>query len=434
MSLTIYKISSYVNWKSTDGIVSGGGGNTVFPPIDLSQYYTKIELQTAGLSVVNWDNITGYPYTFVDSVQEVADEINLVGDEATPGGNHYYGTNITGTKGWHPLVAGSLAPQNNILYWNAAENWYQPYPAKPTPSTTYNGSALYNWYAVRGVPVQTPTLALEITYDNAVNIPYATVADWNTFFDLPNFGHVFTSLVIDGALVKLYGGSQIIIKDRLFYQNFNIVKIDDKASCVIEIRETVFYDARYVLHYKFPAVTIIGKESFGNNGLYTAPVTIDMPFLETAGNSAFAVSTFYAIDFPRLKIANTGVFSSVTASYISLPLLESAGELAFSSVAVPTISLPNLITIGNTGFYFSQIPHIVLPQCTTLGDYCFYGCTLLTYLSIPKVTAIGATSGDDQMFHDIISNTISLIIPTALAADGDVAYLQANNTVTLTLT
>ena len=46
----------------------------------------------------------------------------------------------------------------------------------------------------------------------------ANVSDWNTYFDLPAFGTPFTSVSVTGDEVKLYGGSNIIIKEELFDQ------------------------------------------------------------------------------------------------------------------------------------------------------------------------------------------------------------------------
>ena len=59
MGTPIYKISEYVDWKST-GIYSGGYGasSVISPPTDLSNYYTIVQLQTSGQSEVHFDNIT----------------------------------------------------------------------------------------------------------------------------------------------------------------------------------------------------------------------------------------------------------------------------------------------------------------------------------------------------------------------------------------
>ena len=56
---------------------------------------------------------------------------------------------------------------------------------------------------------------------------------------------------------------------------------------------------------------------------------------------------------------------------------------------------------------------------------------------MPAWTNLGETVGDDSVFLSISTNTITLTIPAsrmtcnAGAPDGDIQYLQANNTVTV---
>ena len=156
MATTINKISEYVNWNNPSAIFSGGYGGGVGggTEVDLSNYYTKIDLQTPGLSQVNFANIvdayhndllglqggleysdsappdsddsSGVPdvihefyhlsaadYTrlinlsFIDSIVENSDfTVHLDGDVFNPGTNMYYGTDLTGVKGWHPSGTG----------------------------------------------------------------------------------------------------------------------------------------------------------------------------------------------------------------------------------------------------------------------------------------------------------------------------------------
>jgi hypothetical protein len=140
---TIYKISSYINRKSNSGTFlggsaassgsnGGGGGST-----DLSNYYTKSQLQTSGLSVVNWDNISGL--SFINSIDETAGVVQLVSDESAPANLNYYGTGITGVKGWHAfpfddssgnIIVEGVIPTDNILDWDTGNLWYAPYAAK----------------------------------------------------------------------------------------------------------------------------------------------------------------------------------------------------------------------------------------------------------------------------------------------------------------
>ena len=157
MAKTIYIITSYINRSSNSGTFFGGssanGGR-----VDLSNYYTKTELQTEGLSIVDFYNIknayhndllgleggslgdnssgessgaAGEYYhldeynwdrlmflNFSESLVEDANHIvTLVNDESSPGILKVYGTDVNGIKGWYDILEAS---SGNIVvdqYW-----------------------------------------------------------------------------------------------------------------------------------------------------------------------------------------------------------------------------------------------------------------------------------------------------------------------------
>ena len=114
-------------------------------------------------------------------------------------------------------------------------------------------------------------------------------------------------------------------------------------------------------------------------------------------------------------------------------------DSAFSSQSLlTTVSLPQVVTIDDECFNnCDNLAIINLPQLTTAGSGCFAGCSLTT-VTLPLCTNLGGGVFNDNVFWDIIGNTISLTIPAALMTcnagnpDGDIQYLQANNTVTIT--
>ena len=149
MAKTIYKTEYHVNRNGTGTIlISSGYGDGTGGTVDLSNYYTIPQLQTAGLSQVNFANITnayhnhllgleggetrsddssgtageyyhlsGYDYyrvilmNFTDSIVEESDNIvHLDGDVSNPGLSMYYGTNIAGIKGWYSSEAENTLP------------------------------------------------------------------------------------------------------------------------------------------------------------------------------------------------------------------------------------------------------------------------------------------------------------------------------------
>lgn len=78
-----------------------------------------------------------------------------------------------------------------------------------------------------------------------------------------------------------------------------------------------------------------------------------------------------------------------------------------------------------------------LPAATVIGSYCFNECFSLTSINLSSCTDLGGTVSDDGVFNFITGNTIALTISSALMTcdsgnpDGDIVYLQANNTVTI---
>jgi hypothetical protein len=100
---TIYKVSSYINWKQGGTVLVGGGsGNSIMDLNSLlANYYTKSELQTEGLAIIAWENIVGL--NFIDSIVEDSSGVHLDGDDDTPGNSKYYGTDDDGTKGFFDL-------------------------------------------------------------------------------------------------------------------------------------------------------------------------------------------------------------------------------------------------------------------------------------------------------------------------------------------
>jgi|694.fasta_scaffold02191_2 hypothetical protein len=173
----------------------------------------------------------------------------------------------------------------------------------------------------------------------------------------------------------------------------------------------------------------------------TSLTTINLPSLTTASNYCFSNCTsLTTIDLPQLTTAGDGCFEYCDSlTTIDLPQLTTAGYYCFNNCdSLTTIDLPQLTTAGFGCFNdCDSLTTIDLPQLTTAGDYCFNNCDSLTTISLPSCTDLGGTVGDDSVFAYITGNTITLTIPSALMTcnsgnpDGDIQYLQANNTVTI---
>jgi len=181
MATTIYKVSSYRTWQNGGTTIVGSTGiNTLYDFSSLlSNYYTKIELQTSGDSSVHFDNITeayhnnlldiqggldtssgdssGYDAeyyhldynTYLDITgisfdlsieKDSLNAVHLVNDEDSPGNNQVYGTNATGVKGWYDVAeSGGIMGAGTD---NQVAVFTDPDTLEGTAGLTYDGSAL----------------------------------------------------------------------------------------------------------------------------------------------------------------------------------------------------------------------------------------------------------------------------------------------------
>jgi hypothetical protein len=249
-----------------------------------------------------------------------------------------------------------------------------------TPQTFTTASEASTWLTNNGYwnSYTEPVSSLTLGWDNISNADLlvgdaSNVNDWNTFFDLPNYGTPFTSVTVVGNNVELYGGGDIHLIDFLFFINSNLISVVDDANCIITA----------------------GTNCFINCASLT---TISLPVLTTADNSCFAGCT------------------SVT-SY-NLQSLNFVGGYCFEAWTVSTFDLPSLVTTTEGDFYFcNSITTIILPSWIGYGD-----------MTLQDVS---------QPFYGVSGNIITLTVQAALMTsnngnpDTAIQYLQANNTVTI---
>jgi len=253
------------------------------------------------------------------------------------------------------------------------------------------------------LPITPVILNLRLTFDDISNVQGvigdpSDVSAWNTYFELPTYGNEFTSVTVDGNIVQLSGGSNITLKESLFDQGDQfgtyLLEVDD-SGCVVELEYNAFGADDYgdgcpnLTSVSLPNAITIGDYAFYN---CTSVTTIDLPSAITTDEESFG----------RCE-------SLIT---INLPNVTNIGYSAFSRCyALATIDLPNVITIENFAFQYCSpsLTTINLPVCTHLGD----------------------TIGNDNVFSQILGNTISITIPEALLLDGDLIALSLDNTLTV---
>jgi hypothetical protein len=126
MSQIIYKEITNVRWNSGKELLSSTsvGGNLVFDFMAvLANYYTKVQLNTAGLSQVDFANITNAYHNDLLGLQGGQDNSANASSSDTgqyyhlseydydlittiPNPSYYFGTNAGGVKGWYAMQSG----------------------------------------------------------------------------------------------------------------------------------------------------------------------------------------------------------------------------------------------------------------------------------------------------------------------------------------
>ena len=256
--------------------------------------------------------------------------------------------------------------------------------------------------------------------------------------------------LLTGGTYSFYGCKQLI-DENIDFSSLQIAMDNCFRSChglinpifpsLTTASEDCFYDCRYMNSPNFSGLTTAGEYCFQSCSTLTTPNFLS---LTTADNYCFISLQFLNTDFPSLITAGGECFyNCIGLIDPDFSSLETAGNLCFySCTALTSISLLALTTAGNLCFYScTALTSISLPLLTTAGYFCFAGCTALTTISLPALaaanTSLGGTSGDDNVFHNIIGKTITLTVPVYFQTndggnpDGDIVSLAANNNETI---
>lgn len=285
---------------------------------------------------------------------------------------------------------------------------------------------------------------------NAVIGDITNVNDWNDFFDLPAYGNPFKSVEIFVNEVRLYGGSNITLQYGLFgFTSYgmsqNITKVLDEPGCVVIMEDAAFDSCNNLREVSFPEVTeVTYVDYYGAFGYCEYLKTAYLPKLKQLGGSG----PFYGcgrlknltLAFNEITQLGDDAFDSCySLTSLSFPNLMFIGNGVFNSCfGLTSLNLPSLQAAGDYSFGgVNSLTEINLPSLTYIGVIGFYGCSSLTTISLPSCVNLGPSVGNNDVFDYITGNNITLTVPAALMTcnagqpDGDIQYLQANNTVTV---
>ena len=248
-----------------------------------------------------------------------------------------------------------------------------------------------------------PPVGLRMLFGDVAGAPVVDptdVSQWNTFFDLPTNGAVFTSVSVTGDEVILFGGGAMTIRAQAFEADTHLLEIYDEGNVVVEILNSAF------------ALSAITDATFDS------AITVGV----AATPGAFMASA----NLVNISLASATTFLNDVA----------AGTL--SSTSIVNLSLPSAITLaayllfGNTA-----LETFSAPLATSLGANGMNGCISSTLINLPLCTSLGNDPTDASVFNNITGQTITLNIAAVNATNNgggvhaSVAYLIANNTATV---
>ena len=197
-------------------------------------------------------------------------------------------------------------------------------------------------------------VGLRMLFDDIANAPVVdptNVGQWNTFYDLPTNGAVFTSVVVAGNQVTLIGGGVMTISNSLFAANSNLIEIEDQSSIVIEIEDYAFQSAFAITLVGLQDLVTAGEEGFNGCSLVT---TFDFPLLTTLGENFFTNCTSATlINLPLcVNLANNP--ASITA-------------FQFITGQVITLNIAAVNATNNAGGVHASVAYLIANNTATVN-------------------------------------------------------------------
>lgn len=250
-----------------------------------------------------------------------------------------------------------------------------------------------------------PVVGLRLTFLPGSPQLSFTLAQWNTFFNLPTLGVPFTSISISGTEVTLLGGSGIALNS-YFTNNTNITGIFDDCGCIASIVSNAFFGTTNLTDAVLNSIPNTPNVSFANSGIVNGSFT-------SATNIGF--QAFY-------NTANLGT--------IALPNALTIGLQAFVGSGIVDINTPVATSYGQEAFAFCYgLTTVNGPLVTSVGNVCFNNDYTITNLYMPLCASMGVSSGDNNVFGNIFGSTMILTVSVVLQTnngglpDGDIQSL-----------
>lgn len=249
------------------------------------------------------------------------------------------------------------------------------------------------------------------------------VNNWNTAFDLPTYGNPFSSVSIPNS-------TTIVLR--------NTGNINTTPYALFSPDLRGFFSANHLIEIIDTGILLhIGDSCFRYNTGLTLATFANV--VELDADSPFGgCENLSTVEIPKLTFTNYGGFENcISLQTLNFPFLTHVAYYLFGQSALRLINAPLVTYIDDEAFSATNIHIANFPLCTYIGYGAFENCALGT-INISSCTNLGGTTGDNNVFNNVYTGrSITLTVPSALMTcnegnpDGDIQYLQANNTVTI---
>lgn len=248
-------------------------------------------------------------------------------------------------------------------------------------------------------------------FDGCTSLSALTLPSYTEVVYTTQFGNAF----LENSYIQVLNLPNIITVGILEYNSElkspfkNLINLREvNLPKAVELGFDIFYGCSNLTNIYIPNCTVLGEQSLRDCKLSS-------------------------LDSETLTIIKGSALAGCPLSFVNLPNVTFVGRFNFAdSSTLTAITLPNAITFEAGVFSGNAVlTDVVLPKATSIGAECFYMCSSLVNLEIPSCVNLGQSSDSDDLFWNIKNNNITLKIPSSLNNDGDVLYLQANNTVNI---
>lgn len=304
-----------------------------------------------------------------------------------------------------------LTGGSNVIIKESLFEYYQNLVSCSDTGTVIELSA-YSFYGIESIT--------SVSFSNVLTLGDSVFEYCNTLssISLPNATNIGGFAIGDcTSLVSISLESANTFGFKVFNGCSSLESVN--LPLIISITSDIFFECPNLSSLNLVSAISISNSVFENLEFLE---TVYCPNLETIGDEAFR----------NCNALTSVVFGEVT----------SVGDRSFYDCdSLTSVNLPKAVSIGLETFsYCPLLSTVSIPNATDIGNNNFEECTSLISIDASSCTSLGSTVDDDGVFSSISGNTITLTIPSALMTcnlgnpDGDIQYLQANNTVTIITT